>query len=76
MSHFPIIVNDISWICFKYEHIDYVIIGGDLNTELGRVTSLHTQVLNVFVQNEELKCCDMSDKAHIFYTHENVATST
>jgi len=41
-------------MCSKYEHIDYVIIGGDLNTDLRRVTSLHTQTLNVFVQNEEL----------------------
>ena len=41
---FQNIVND---ICYKYEHIDYVIIGGDLNTDLRRVTSLHTQTLNV-----------------------------
>jgi len=44
---FQNIVNDISCICYKYEHIDYVIIGGDLNTDLRRVTSLHTQTLNV-----------------------------
>ena len=36
----------------------------------------HTQTLNVFVQNEELKCCDMSDKSHIIYMYENVAPST
>jgi len=29
--------------------------------------------LNVFVQSEQLKCCD---KAHAVYTYENVAAST
>ena len=73
---FQNILNDISSICSEYEHIDYVIIGGDFNTDLRRVTSLHTQALNVFVQNEELKFCDMSDKANIIYTYENVSAST
>jgi len=45
---FQNILNDISCIYSKYEYIDYVIIGGDLNTDLRRVTSVHAQTLNVF----------------------------
>jgi len=73
---FQDILNAIRYIYYKYEHIDYVIIGGDFNTDLRRITSLHTQTLNVFVKHVELECCDISNEGHIIYMYENVAAST
>jgi len=73
---FQNILNDISYTCSEHEDIDYVIIGGDFNTDLSRMNSLHTQALNNFVQNEELVFCDMSDTADILFTYENVSSST
>ena len=34
--------------------MDYVIVGGDLNTDLSRIQSLHTASLQNFCKNEQL----------------------
>ena len=68
------ILNDIKCICTKYGNIDYVIIGGDFNTDLNRTDSLHSQVLTEFVASEGLSLCLLSDVANVKYTYENEST--
>lgn len=56
------------------ENADYLVLGGDFNTDFGRAASLHTAFLNNFIQQESLR----RDAEHIScskdYTFESKIT--
>jgi exonuclease III len=65
------ILYDIQNTCSQYANTDYVIIGGDFNTDLSRVNSLHTRTLNSYVSDAGLSMCLLSDIANVQFTYEN-----
>lgn len=52
-------------------NIDYFLVCGDLNTDLSRVNSLHTESLLSFVNEESLNVCLYHPIANIDYTYES-----
>ena len=47
---------------------DEIVIGGDFNRDFSRTNSHNTQMLNEFIENEELLQCDTLQYADIPYT--------
>ena len=54
----------------------FVILGGDMNTDLHRTNSLHCSSLKEFCQDEGLCFCCDSYVCNVDYTYENVNTTT
>jgi len=48
--------------------VDYVIIGGDLNTDISRSASLHTQCLQEFTHNNHFKIASDQTNSQVDYT--------
>jgi hypothetical protein len=69
------VLSDISDACNAHD-VDYMIIGGDFNTDLRRTNSSNTQVLNSFVNDECLSYCISLDLSDVKYTYENDSTQT
>ena len=53
------------------ESIDFVISGGDFNTGMFRVKSLHTNSLQTFMNNENFKLCDNHQVSRVDYTYQS-----
>ena len=58
------------------ESIDFVICGGDFNTDMCRVNSLHTKSLQTFMDNENFKLCDSHPFNKVDYTYESLSNGT
>ena len=56
----------------------YVIVGGDYNTDLSRVNSLHTKSLQAFCDSNNLQCVNTIGRpiSYTFRSDMNSATST
>ena len=50
---------------------DFVILGGDMNTDLSHVNSLHSVAFNEFCDENDLKCCSSSSLSRVLFTYEN-----
>ncbi len=61
-------------VCDNYPDVDYVILAGDLNTDVSRLNSLHTRELTQFISQYNLYPCIASDCADIKHTYDNVHT--
>ena len=57
-------------ICNDVEHI-VIHVGGDLNTDLSRVHSGHTEYLRNICERESMKCVKFHDRCDIDYTYES-----
>ena len=70
MQSYISVFNDIlhNHVCNK---VDHIIIGGDLNTDLKRTTSLHTKHLLNVCDKESLKCAASHSNFNIDYTYES-----
>jgi len=55
------------------ESIDFVIIGGDFNTDICRSKSLHTMSLQTFMDNENFILCDNHQCNNVDYTYESTS---
>lgn len=55
---------------------NYVILGGDFNTDLSRVGSQHTRMLNHFLQSENLMAALTNRINTVDYTYENITTGS
>ena len=71
---FKDVLQEIDIICTTYSDVNYIVFGGDLNTDLRRVRSPHTTVLTDFCDQRCLKVCTQHDVADIDYTYENTHT--
>jgi len=58
------------------KNIDFMIIGGDFNTDLARTDSQNTHFLNSFVTEEDLSYCISLDISNVQYTYESDVTGT
>ena len=68
LDMFNEVLEMISQTCTEYDG-HQVIIGGDLNTDLSRSTSLHTQALNSFLEIEFMKYCLTHVTCDVDYTY-------
>jgi len=57
-------------ICNSHEH-NFVIIGGDMNTDLSRINSAQTNSLKHICETEGLKCINQHPSCQIGYTYES-----
>lgn len=69
------ILEEIAQCCIQH-NCDNIIIAGDLNTDLSRTNSLHTQALYRYVTNEGLLCCAELSLCDIEYTHMSKANGS
>jgi len=47
------VLMDFMSVCNNYTDVDYVILAGDLNTDISRSNSLHTRELNQFISQHK-----------------------
>ena len=47
--------------------VEHIVIGGDLNTDLSRVHSGHTEYLRNILERESMKCVKFHDRCDIDY---------
>ena len=64
--------NILNEICTLSTNVkaDYICIGGDFNTDLGRNTP-QTNTLKSFISNSDLFCCALSNVSDIQYTYKS-----
>jgi len=55
------------------DSIDFVMCGGDFNTDMIRTKSLHTNSLQAFMAREHFKLCDSHSCSSVDYTYESMA---
>ena len=72
-SEYDSILSEISTIC-QMHNIEFVIIGGDFNTDFSRINSCNTQSLVNFMDNENLICGLTNNKSKVIYTFESKAS--
>ena len=65
------VLDDIRVLCSKFNDINYVIIGGDFNTDFSRHRSYHTEMLNAFSDNDDLICSSTKLILDNEFTYEN-----
>ena len=65
------VLQDIRNICNRYGHIDYVMVGGDLNTDIYRHNSLHTLSLSEYCNNDDLVCVTRTLHVDNEFTYES-----
>ncbi|ELU02058.1 hypothetical protein CAPTEDRAFT_218117 [Capitella teleta] len=68
------ILNDVESVIVLHHEIDHVIIGGDLNTDISRVRSVHSAMLKEFCTRLSLRFCLSSPKNTVGFTYNNEAT--
>lgn len=76
LATFQEVLQDISCTMSQNSHIEYVLIGGDCNTDLSRNLSLHSQALNHFVREGAFVYALNNSFADIQFTYENIATNS
>ena len=64
------VLNEICQICFRY-NAENICIVGDINTDLSRSNSWHTQSLLQFIESEELLYAIHHNTANVNYTYVN-----
>ena len=70
ISIFNDVLIDLNTVAVSND-IDYIICGGDFNTDLSRINSLHTKSLLSFVREENLSLLDESLLCNIDFTFES-----
>ena len=73
---FSSILSDVKSKCFELSHVNYVVLGGDFNTDMRRTGSLHTNALMSYVNDEGLAFSAQSDISDIKYIHESDVHNT
>jgi hypothetical protein len=68
------ILNDVESVIVLHHEIDHVIIGGDLNTDISRMRSVHSAMLKEFCTRLSLRFCLSSPKNTVGFTYNNEAT--
>ena len=68
------VLTEIESLFDQHCDVDYVILGGDLNTDLSRVQSVHSVTLNGFCLRHDLKLCLNAQNANVDFTYCNEAT--
>lgn len=68
------VLTEIESIFDQHYDVDYVILGGDLNTDLSRVQSVHSVLLNDFCLRHDLKFCLNAQNVDVDFTYCNDAT--
>ena len=68
------VLTRISHIRNNYPDISNIIIGGDFNTDLTRIISLHTISLMDYLPREGLWLCAQCVEDNVLYTYENSFT--
>jgi len=63
-------LDEISELCIAL-NINFVIIGGDLNTDFRRVHSPHTSMLDEFIEQESFVRCRPVDGNKVPFTYES-----
>ena len=66
------VLHDIDSCISNHDDIEYVIIGGDLNTDVTRLRSNHTNALRAFCQRNDLQLCLELSIANVDFTYESV----
>ncbi len=51
------VLNNINQIIHSHDHVNQVVIGGDLNTDMARLHSSHSSALREFCDHEDLYMC-------------------
>ena len=74
LNEFNSILNEISLLCLKYD-VENVCIAGDMNTDLSRLNSWHTQSIKQFVEQEDMYCVINNSCADVDYTYINAFTN-
>ena len=69
IDEFCSVLEELSRVCIE-QNIDFIVFGGDLNTDLKR-SSPHTLLLNQFMANENLKSCLKYHGSKVTYTFES-----
>ena len=62
-------------LCLKHV-AENICIAGDMNTDLSRLSSWHTQAIKQFVEHEDMHCVMESPCADVDYTYINTFTNT
>ena len=65
------IISEIETIMNLNHDVDYVIIGGDLNTDVSRVRSANSVMLENFCTRSGLRLCLHSENSTVDYTYQN-----
>lgn len=73
---FKDVLNEVTLLTLTHSDIEHVVFGGDLNTDLSRQASLHTEALHQFCESECLQFCLLDDHSKIDYTYENSFSGT
>ncbi len=70
--------NEILYEMLKFtndDSIDFVLCGGDFNTDIIRSKSLHTRSLQAFMSQENFRLCDSHRFSSVDYTYESMSNS-
>ena len=70
------VLNKIDIVCTDYPDINRIVIGGDFNTDISRLNSLHTDALLGFIRSNGFKLCLNDTTSNVSYTYENVVTGS
>ena len=76
LNEYISVLYDIDACNILHDDIDCAIIGGDLNTDVARHTSLHSKALVDFCETRSFSLCFNLDVSTIEYTYVNEATGS
>ena len=69
------VLHDINFFINDHPTIDYIVVGGDFNTDITRIVSPHTILLHEFCDRESLTMCVNHPSSNIDYTYESFSGS-
>ena len=75
-SSYDDILAEVGGVIDGNSDIDYIIIGGDMNTDLSRMNSLNTQSMKIFCEEQSLAPCITLSVANVDFTYESDTTGT
>jgi exonuclease III len=75
VSEYKAVLQAIANTCIS-QQIDNIIVGGDFNTDISRLRSLHTACLVDFAYHEDMKFCLDFPDCDITYTYESLANGS
>jgi hypothetical protein len=78
-SKFTDVLDELSSAIYTHLDVDFIVIGGDLNTDLGRHRSMHVEPLKEFCSRHSLAFCieqSVSSVKFTYYNDFNAAQST
>jgi len=70
------ILNEIESVINSHHDVDYVLIGGDMNTDVSRTRSGHSLLLKEFCDSLGLRLCLSSPNSSIDFTYYNEASGS